>query len=262
MNLTKEEIENIFIEVSREKGEVFLEKYHQNRMKQFKELYSEHYAKMTKEELLEAEEKEKEIIDKYFLETYEYPYTIGETNKRCTGDGIPQSTMQIMEKYFVDFFYESFDAIEVKNTSKELELHEVADVLYKMTAEIVIFVKMVGNYNYHYIDNRFSVGNKNRIKPTIQRKIEDLKEILGINMIDSPLHNELGRILDEVNNNIDAYLVPEYKLLTSELKKQYLHPLKKYLNELLPKKKTLIDKFIFELIKDIQKNYEVPTNRK
>lgn len=261
MNLTKEEIEDIFIDLCREKGEDFLETLHQERMNKFKVEHPEHYATMTQDELLEAKNKEKEIVDKYFMETYEYPYTIGKTGRKCTGDGIPQSTMKIIENYFVEFFYEPLDTMEVKNTPEILDLKNVADVVYEMTALIVEHVKRAGNYQDFYIDNKIFSDNKSRAKPTIQNKAKELLEILDEYAIGCPKSDTLYESLQNLYNNVDRYLLPEYGLLTASLKEQYLQPLKQYLNELLPRKKTLINNFTKELIKDIQKAYSAKTNK-
>ena len=258
MYVTKEEIEEVVPRLVGNKAISFIKEYHLQRMEQLKKQSPQYYEKMTAEELSKEYEKEKEIVEEYFMEAGDYLKTIPATNMLATGDDIPQSTIEIIERYFTELFYQPHDELE---TPKKFNYTAIANVIYEMTARLVEHILRAWDAKKFHIDGKYFSDNKKRMKPTTREMVKTLTRIINEYTSDCPEMDRLVESLEDFHNNIDKYIFPEYALLTASLIKDYLQPLREYLNELLPKKQTAIDNFTSELIGDIQKAYSIKTQR-
>ena len=252
----RQELEDIFTNLIREKGERFIEETHNKRMEDFMRKYPEHYAKMTKEEIEEAKDKEREIVDSSLLYDYEYPIKL-ETGVKTTGDAIPQSTVEIMGKHLVELFYTPCDVIIYKSSIEQKNLKDVFDAVYEMTSEIATHVIGAVNYEKTYR----SKNNQNRAKSSIKTKTEELIKLLNNFGVGSERQDKLHEVLEDLYNNTDDYLLRTIPLMTNDLKKQYVKYLSDYLTNLLENKSQQINTFTSEIIEDMIKVYGGHTNR-
>lgn len=257
MGRTKEDIEDIFYALVRTKGELFIDDMHKKRMSELMERYPEHYKDMSVEELAVAKKKEWEIVDEHFSEIYEYPYEIVSTGERTTGDGIPQSTIEIMKNHLVELFYIPFDSIEIKYQEEQLKPEDIFDVVYEMVAMLVEHIKDAGDYQ-----DFFNSGiNKHRVEPSVRTKAKELIKLLDENGTSCIKGDKLYEALEDLRDNTSSYLSPSPSLLTADLKKDYQASLSSYLNKHLLNKMAAIHDFITELTNDTQRAYSVKTNR-